>query len=111
MLVAIVIGMFPLMFKEYNRVFWYMDLVSSLLFIIDYILRWSTAQHPVVDCGNSHHRPAFRYHHGRLYGRTEDAQGGEEAQRKSKLSPCRVRHKDRSRNGDARLLVQKISGD
>ena len=40
---AIIIGVFPLMFKHYNLVFWYMDLVSSLLFIIDYVLRWCTA--------------------------------------------------------------------
>ena len=43
MLMAIVIGVFPLMFKYYNKLFWYMDLISSLLFIIDYIFRWITA--------------------------------------------------------------------
>ena len=45
MLLAIVIGIFPLMFRHYNKVFWYMDLISSLLFIIDYILRWCTADY------------------------------------------------------------------
>lgn len=45
MLVAIVIGVFPLMFKHYNKVFWWMDLISSLLFILDYILRWLTADY------------------------------------------------------------------
>lgn len=43
MLLAIVIGVFPLMFRHYNKAFWYMDLISSLLFIMDYILRWCTA--------------------------------------------------------------------
>lgn len=43
MLLAIVIGVFPLMFRHYNKWFWWMDLISSLLFIIDYILRWATA--------------------------------------------------------------------
>lgn len=43
MLLAIVIGVFPLMFRHYNRLFWWMDLISGLLFIIDYILRWCTA--------------------------------------------------------------------
>ena len=43
MLLAIIIGVFPLMFRHYNKVFWWMDLISSLLFIIDYLLRWCTA--------------------------------------------------------------------
>lgn len=45
MLLAIVVGIFPLMFRHYNKVFWYMDLISSLLFIIDYIFRWITADY------------------------------------------------------------------
>ena len=43
MLLAIIIGVFPLMFRHYNEIFWWMDLISSLLFIIDYIFRWCTA--------------------------------------------------------------------
>ena len=43
MLMAIVIGVFPLMFRHYNELFWWMDLISSLLFIIDYFFRWCTA--------------------------------------------------------------------
>ena len=30
MLLAIIIGVFPLMFRHYNKVFWWMDLISSL---------------------------------------------------------------------------------
>ena len=43
MLVAIVIGILPLMFREQYRIFWYFDLISGCCFIIDYILRWITA--------------------------------------------------------------------
>lgn len=45
MLLAIVVGIYPLMFRHYDKVFWYMDLISGLLFIIDYILRWITADY------------------------------------------------------------------
>ena len=43
MLVAIVIGIVPLMFRTQYRIFWFFDLFSGLCFIIDYILRWCTA--------------------------------------------------------------------
>lgn len=43
MLVAIVIGILPLMFREQYRVFWFFDLASGCCFIIDYLLRWMTA--------------------------------------------------------------------
>ena len=42
MLVAIVIGIFPLMFRTQYRLFWYFDIVSGLCFTIDYIFRWLT---------------------------------------------------------------------
>ena len=42
MLVAIVIGILPLMFREQYRIFWCFDLVSGCCFIIDYLLRWLT---------------------------------------------------------------------
>ena len=45
MLVAIVIGIIPLMFRTYYKLFWWFDLISSLLFIADYILRWYTADY------------------------------------------------------------------
>lgn len=43
MLVAIVIGILPLMFRTQYKIFWYFDLISGLCFIVDYILRWCTA--------------------------------------------------------------------
>lgn len=43
MLVAIALGIFPLMFREHYRLFFYFDLFSGFCFIIDYILRWITA--------------------------------------------------------------------
>jgi len=43
MLVAIVIGILPLMFREQPTVFWYFDLISGLCFVVDYLLRWITA--------------------------------------------------------------------
>lgn len=43
MLTAIVIGIIPLMFRGHNRLFWYLDLISGLCFIVDYLLRWAVA--------------------------------------------------------------------
>lgn len=43
MLIAIAVSIFPLTFRSHYRLFWYFDLVSSLCFIVDYVLRWSTA--------------------------------------------------------------------
>ncbi len=43
MLIAIVIGVVPLMFRSQNQLFWWFDLISGLCFILDYILRWCTA--------------------------------------------------------------------
>lgn len=43
MLVAIAVSIVPLMFREQNKFFWYLDLISGLLFIVDYVLRWYTA--------------------------------------------------------------------
>lgn len=43
MLVAIIIGIVPLVFREQPKIFWYFDLISGACFIIDYILRWITA--------------------------------------------------------------------
>ena len=42
MLIAIAIGIFPLMFRTQYRLFWYFDIVSGLCFAIDYIFRWLT---------------------------------------------------------------------
>ncbi len=43
MLSAIVIGILPLMFREHQRLFWYFDIISGICYMIDYILRWMTA--------------------------------------------------------------------
>ncbi len=43
MLAAIVVGITPLMFKGHHPLFWWFDLVSGICFIVDYILRWLTA--------------------------------------------------------------------
>ena len=45
MLVAIIIGIIPLMFREHYKLFFIFDIVSCALFIIDYILRWMTADY------------------------------------------------------------------
>ena len=51
MLVAIVIGIYPLMFRHQTTLFWYFDLISGICFIIDYILRWITADYRSVRKG------------------------------------------------------------
>ena len=43
MLIAIVIGIFPLLFRMHHELFWYFDLVSCVCFIVDYLLRWVTS--------------------------------------------------------------------
>ena len=43
MLVTIVIGVLPLMFREQYRIFRYFDLISCYCFVADYLLRWITA--------------------------------------------------------------------
>lgn len=43
MLIAIAIGILPLMFRTQTKLFWYFDLISGVCFIIDYLLRWFTA--------------------------------------------------------------------
>jgi len=43
MILTILISLLPLMFMETHRVFLYIELISTLIFVIDYLLRWSTA--------------------------------------------------------------------
>ena len=43
MVIAIFVSLLPLMFMEQHRVFWYTELISTIIFVIDYILRWITA--------------------------------------------------------------------
>jgi len=45
MLSTIVISIIPLAFKSTNIVFQYMDAVSTVIFIIDYLFRWGTADY------------------------------------------------------------------
>lgn len=45
MLIAIIMGIFPLMFRTQYELFWYFDLISGICFIIDYFLRWLTADY------------------------------------------------------------------
>lgn len=51
MLVAIMIGILPLVFRDQPKIFWYFDLISGLCFITDYVLRWITA-----DFSSKHNR-------------------------------------------------------
>ena len=44
MLIAIAIGVFPLMFRTHYTLFSYFDVISCLCFVVDYILRWITAK-------------------------------------------------------------------
>ena len=43
MLIAIAMGILPLMFRHHIKLFWYFDLISGVCFILDYLLRWYTA--------------------------------------------------------------------
>ena len=45
MLIAIMMSIIPLMFRGHNRLFYVFDIVSCALFIIDYLLRWITADY------------------------------------------------------------------
>ena len=42
MLVAIVMGIIPLMFRSQHPIFIWLDIISCICFVIDYILRWIT---------------------------------------------------------------------
>ena len=47
MLVAIIIGIIPLMFREQTKLFYTFDIASCTIFIIDYIMRWITADYRI----------------------------------------------------------------
>lgn len=49
MLVAIVMSVFPLAFKQSNDVFIVIDVVTTVLFVIDYLLRLVTADYKLND--------------------------------------------------------------
>lgn len=42
MLVAIALGTVPLLFREYRPLFWYFDIISGIIYMVDYLLRWMT---------------------------------------------------------------------
>ena len=42
MLVAIAMGTVPLLFREYLPLFWYFDIISGIIYMVDYLLRWTT---------------------------------------------------------------------
>ena len=42
MFIAIVIGTVPLLFREQLPRFWYFDLISGIIYLVDYLLRWMT---------------------------------------------------------------------
>ena len=48
MLVCIVVSLIPLAFREQTVYFEWMDKVSVVFFIIDYILRWFTADYLIT---------------------------------------------------------------
>ena len=43
MLIAIMVSIVPLMFVEDRPIFRYIEIITVTLFVIDYILRWITA--------------------------------------------------------------------
>ena len=43
MLLAVDLSLLPLMFRTQYEIFWYFDLFSGVCFIVDYLLRWLTA--------------------------------------------------------------------
>lgn len=49
MIVAIIVSILPLAFKQPAPFFHYTDIITTLLFIIDYILRWITADYKMDD--------------------------------------------------------------
>ena len=45
MLITIFVAIIPLMFREQTSLFYYFDIIPCTLFIIDYLLRWITADY------------------------------------------------------------------
>ena len=46
MLIAIIIGTIPLFYREYRPLFLYFDLISGIIYMVDYVLRWMTCDLP-----------------------------------------------------------------
>lgn len=51
MLIAIFVAIIPLMFREHSQLFYYFDVIPCGLFILDYILRWITADYRMPQRG------------------------------------------------------------
>ena len=45
MLIAIIVAIIPLMFRENNQLFYFFDVIPCAFFILDYMLRWITADY------------------------------------------------------------------
>lgn len=54
MILAILVSLIPLMFMETHKLFWFTEMASTIVFIVDYLLRWGTA-----DIRNNNHKIAF----------------------------------------------------
>lgn len=54
MALVILVSLLPLMFMKPHKAFWYIELGSVFVFIIDYLLRWGTA-----DIRNNNRKIAF----------------------------------------------------
>ena len=50
MLVVIVISLIPLAFREQTTTFIWFDRISVSIFILDYLLRWLTADYKITNC-------------------------------------------------------------
>ena len=51
MIIAIILSLIPLAFKEYRPVFRIIDRITVIAFIVDYLLRWMTADHKLQKKG------------------------------------------------------------
>lgn len=54
MVLTILVSLLPLMFMETHKLFWFTEIASTVVFIIDYLLRWGTA-----DIRNNNRKMAF----------------------------------------------------
>lgn len=54
MVLTILVSLLPLMFMETHKVFWFTEMTSTIVFIVDYLLRWGTA-----DIRKNNHKIAF----------------------------------------------------